>query len=218
MILGVNPMFMGGGRSLYPSVKFDGTEKLVTVEDAALSTANPYTLESWFKLDSGLTSVVFFLGVHSFQPEPLLGRVSDGLRAYYNNGRMSGSHTILAGIWYHYALVYDGTSVTAYIDGSEVNSSSSLDTNVIQPGHKIYVGGDNDDALDTRFIPVGTLYGTRLSLAAKYTSNFTPNTTYGVEDDTDFLLASENGNIVDATGNYTFESFGAGITASNEVP
>lgn len=202
----------------YFSVDFNTVEKLVTVEDSALDTSKPFTMETWFKLDTGLTDVVFFLGVGDFDPEPLLGRVS-GMRAYYNSGRLTSSHSVLADTWYHYALVFENPDYVAYIDGSEVDRATGNTNNVIGVGEKINVGGDNDTLGDNNYVIDGRLYGTRISFAAKYTSAFTPSANYGVEGDTDFLLVSKDGAIYDAAGNYTFNSYDAtDISPSNEKP
>lgn len=216
-------MLMGGEKGLgpYGSVDFDGTQNVITYEDAALDTSNPFTLEVWVKLDATGTS--FFLGVGSYDPQPLIGMASSVDIAYFNGDSFFNTYggSFSTGVWYHFALVHEGAGVYVwYIDGVEsARDNNGGSDNAVAAEMKIYIGSDDDDYdSGTDYVPNGKVYGARISFSAKYTSNFTPDPEYGVEGDTDFLMASRDGNIVDDAGNYTIATFKGGVSASPETP
>ena len=117
------------------------------------------------------------------------------------------------GVWTHVAIVNNSGTQRVWYNGAEQtkvagNFGTASYTNSTDP---LYIGSlspANGSPFD------GKLALVRISNAAKYTANFTPIVTYGVEADTKLLLALET-TLVDSKSHAITNT---GVTTSTNVP
>jgi hypothetical protein len=89
--------------------------------------------------------------------------------------------------WTHLALVYDGQSLTFFVEGRPTERIAVLGL----PDHNalpLMIGADVDDAGQAMSFFAGDLDDVRLSSVARYTEAFTPATEHGVDAHTLILL------------------------------
>ena len=208
------------------------TSNPVTINDTSLSLQPPFSLSF-----NGSSS---YLGVQNTQSDWALNRTwtiefwskantassggnlltvmcqdyTDGnsIQILYQNGfQIKGGTTLAAeptpGVWTHVALVSTvGDGVTLYYNGvsqstggyySLNNSSADLAIGKRGPGNFQYFNGK--------------LALIRISSTAKYTADFTPSITYGVEGDTRLMLGSTTP-LVDSYGEHPIDNQGAVIS------
>jgi hypothetical protein len=97
------------------------------------------------------------------------------------------SSTYATGSWYHIAAVKNGSTVTLYVDGTDVGSqtlagnigSDSLPISIAHLDNSLYYNGYLDEI--------------RISKTARYTTGFTPSTTPFVNDEDTILLLHMDG-------------------------
>jgi hypothetical protein len=188
-------MTMAGGMSytvptaLNGSVQFNGTTQYLSTTGATSDAidlaagAGDWTVELWFYLNSvagtitlfekggatGTTNPSYVFSIISGTGQWLIGDGGTGAPAIQNV-----SITWAANTWYHFALVRNGSTMTAYINGvgqtpvSIVGTMSNTSNNVLAIGHA------SDGA--TNFVN-GYISNFRITKGvAVYTSNFTPST------------------------------------------
>jgi hypothetical protein len=202
------------------SLALDGTGDYVTSSssaDFAFGTGN-FTFEGWFYRSVGSVQVSLFdFRSVATQNAPWLFITSGGTLAYYVNGatRISGAGGITPGSWHHVAVSRSGTSTKMFVNGSQIGSTWTDNTDYIQSPLTIgarYTGAIeffNGYVDDVRIIKGAALYtGTFTAPTAQLTT--TPNTV---------LLLNFNG----TNGSTTFEdsvegaqyiSFSGGATAT----
>jgi hypothetical protein len=202
------------------SLALDGTGDYVTSSssaDFAFGTGN-FTFEGWFYRSVGSVQVSLFdFRSVATQNAPWLFITSGGTLAYYVHGatRISGAGGITPGSWHHVAVSRSGTSTKMFVNGSQIGSTWTDNTDYIQSPLTIgarYTGAIeffNGYVDDVRIIKGAALYtGTFTAPTAQLTT--TPNTV---------LLLNFNG----TNGSTTFEdsvegaqyiSFSGGATAT----
>jgi hypothetical protein len=125
--------FTANSRVGAQAAAFDGSASYVEVpDDPALDVTGPYTETAWVNLDdtSGRHDVVSKFDVDAdFEDShwALTVQVRDGqLRAGFEDAAdvdyIGVGGSVPASTWTHLAVVYDGSSVAGYVDGSEVFS------------------------------------------------------------------------------------------------
>ncbi|MCK4613825.1 MAG: DUF2341 domain-containing protein, partial [Thermoplasmata archaeon] len=129
---------------------FDGTNDYVTVaHDASLNLVGPYTLEAWVKPAANINTQQYIL--IKYNAYTLEFRRENGdppekkwLHNYFWDGVRyqdvtTTTYTWAGGTWYYVAFTHDGSTVKAYVDGSEETSVtkptiSSTSTSIMRIG------------------------------------------------------------------------------------
>jgi hypothetical protein len=154
-----------------------------------------FTVEAWVRLDTttfdhtAIGPIVSYgngggngpLGTYSaWQLDILNGGA--GLKFYRYDGSetiQSFSGTINANRWHHVAICRSGTSLRAFVDGTQIGSTATSSTNYsrVSGTNRILVGvqsGGGGNAQYYRF--PGLIQELRVTKSARYTTNFTPET------------------------------------------
>ena len=140
-----------------------------------MSGKKPFTFECWVYLTSGHSSLGGILSMRSSAVYcPLV--VKDD-RTFIGNDSLNGWSFLSGGVvgrntWSHVAIVFDGTNVRLYVNGTFDNPIISTRPHPSWPvGDRfLNVGYDVDGATD------GYINDLRISDSAVYTANFTPPT------------------------------------------
>ena len=159
-----------GGTSLF----FDGTfaGDYVTAPDNsyyAMGTGN-FTIECWIYLTGAAAySMIFEQG--STVSDISFGLKPTTLQPYLYAGGfvINGSSNAQLNVWQHIALVRNSGTITIYLNGISIGSTSTVYNYTSQ---KFMIGAT---AALTNFIK-GYIDDFRISKTARYTSNFTPPT------------------------------------------
>ncbi len=196
-------------------MKFDGTGDYLSVPDSSdWDLTGDFTIEFWFNLlrTTG-------------DPEGFIMSGDDNWKLWYmsvggnpklhwedDEGYINASTTALvAGQWYHTAIVRSGTTVTMYIDGASEGTRTTTGTisgTTLEIGRGIYSG--------TNYYIKGYMDEIRISDSARYTGTFTPQTRgnpFEADANTKLLIHSDytGGLGADSSGNYN------NFTATNLV-
>ena len=99
------------------------------------------------------------------------------------NFSTSGSQITAANVWYHIALVKNGSTATCYLDGTSVGSST-WSGNMGEVAAPLLIGNYRNA---TEWMD-GFMDEIRISNTARYTSSFTPSTTAFTDDSNTLLL------------------------------
>ena len=200
--------FREGGYSLY----FDANAQYLnpkTALDGFTSTTDPFTIEFWIYNTKSWTNSY---------PTPIgLSRSSDGYNSFlwgnttandaiwFNNDVSSTafSSDLQPNEWTHVALVYTGTQISAYYNGTQVLAPVTLALGTALSACEFGIGAEFDGAnggSPGNYFR-GYMSDIRVSDIARYTSAFTPPTEQLSDDgDTVFLLSNGNPYLVDASG------------------
>ena len=141
-----------------------------------MSGKKPFTFECWVYLTSGHLGAGGILSMRSSavycpfvikETEVLLGYNSLDWWSFMSSEEAVGRNT-----WGHVALVFDGTNVKLYINGTLGNPATAVKPHPSWPvGNRfLNVGYDADGVTD------GYINDLRISDVAVYTANFTPPT------------------------------------------
>tara|TARA_R110000824_G_scaffold342952_1_gene529442 strand:+ start:780 stop:2855 length:2076 start_codon:yes stop_codon:yes gene_type:complete len=164
------------------AVSFDGDGDYLTVADSTefdFGTGN-FTIEGWINT----ADISSFLAIFSIGSPVQIYSYNNSIIAYFNdqdntssytiNGLTGPSSSVSANTWAHFAVVRNGNTFTAYVNGVAGTSATSSDT---------VASSSNAPAIGT-YLPAPTTYEfngyiSNLRLVkgtAVYTSNFTPST------------------------------------------
>ena len=196
-------------------MSFDGTGDYLSIPDSSdWDLTGDFTIEFWFNLlrTTG-------------DPEGFIMSGDDNWKLWYmsvggnpklhwedDEGYINASTTALvAGQWYHTAIVRSGTTVTMYIDGASEGTRTTTGTisgTTLEIGRGIYSG--------TNYYIKGYMDEIRISDSARYTGTFTPQTRgnpFEADANTKLLIHSDytGGLGADSSGNYN------NFTATNLV-
>ncbi len=122
----INPGFGQAGTTL----DFDGVDDYVSIPSSGSHTTSSFTVEFWVKADDTPSSYdgVVDKGRSSSRNWYFLTN-SGSLEIIFGLGHTSGLSEIYIPLgdlqWHHIAGTYDGTTMTAYLDGVEVGSQSA---------------------------------------------------------------------------------------------
>jgi hypothetical protein len=137
---------------------FNGTDRIVTVADAALlKPTTALSLSLW--LNPGATQPAFATPIGksgSYWLEMNGTANSNSYTFFLNNGAdLNGGYTTLtSGVWSHLALTWDGTTATTYLNGAVVQSIAvapplTANTNALvmgnRPGFTRFYSGSMDE-------------------------------------------------------------------------
>ena len=204
------------------SLALDGTGDYVTSSssaDFAFGTGN-FTFEGWFYRSVGSVQVSLFdFRSVATQNAPWLFITSGGTLAYYVHGatRISGAGGITPGSWHHVAVSRSGTSTKMFVNGSQIGSTWTDNTDYIQSPLTIgarYTGATeffNGYVDDVRVVKGVALY-TGAFVAPTAQLNTTPNTVLllnfnGINASTTFEDSVEGAQYISFSGGATATSF-----------
>jgi len=179
------------------SIKFDGTGDYLRLDDIEvfdLGTGD-WTWEMWVWQDAqGNDCWLRFGGAdnsNTYGTGNLTQDTSDHDIAFYAGGNvlnLNGSTTTGVNMqeWQHWAMVNDGGDVEVFLNGTSVITSAGANPSLGNAGYREYFIGAWST---TPGFPLdGYLDEIRFSKSARYTSNFTPQTTPFVHDTNTILL------------------------------
>lgn len=160
-----------GGSSMY----FDGTGDylLVPTSQTTVFTGN-FTVESWIYINAHKDYNVFFDSRASAATTGgfALATNASGQVGFFTNssfGILGGS--VATGAWHHVALVRSGGTITFYVNGSSIGTSTN--TNALNDG-RLWIGISGPDSINPFN---GYMQDIRVTNGvARYTSTFTPPT------------------------------------------
>ena len=171
--------FFAGGESTAAtatSVDFDGSGdylSLASTSDLAFGTGD-YTVECWVKPEgtSGSLQILFSsggAGNDTFFFHYALGQISVGNQNAYISNQ---SFTFTAGQWYHLAACRSGTTLKLFVNGIQIGSSVTDNTNWASNG-EVRIGSNSTGSqyVDGKISNLRVVKGT-----AVYTSSFKPPT------------------------------------------
>ena len=180
------------------SLLLDGTNDRIEVSGDFRQTGD-FTAECWFyPTSTSGTRCLFAIGDESSDRQFVNVQGSNLYTDEYGAGGVDINGTggsITTNNWHHGALVREGSTVSLYLDGSRVGTTTSSAT--IGNANNIYIGTLSDGAVDF----VGNIDEFRLSRVARYsgTSYTTPTAAFTDDSDTLLLLHMEG-----ADGSTTF--------------
>ena len=209
---------------------FNGTNSYLTVptsSDWAFGTGN-FTIDCRIRFNT-LTAQAVIIDTGDDVSAGILVRVGSGnsLQVYINGASATISDTIsyTTGVWYHFAIIRNGTDVKVFIDGVQTATTGTNSANITN-STDIFIGarrqgpgqGSVDGWIDEFRIVKGT---------AKWTSNFTPPTyayrgrtsNYYITDPQNVLMISGQGAngstaVIDECGNPMTCNGNAAITTA----
>jgi hypothetical protein len=159
------------------SVFFDGTNDYLSIANNTplVLSGGSYTIECWIRPTGNYTNYNTIIakrisGTGTAAWEIYL-RISTGVLSFYNGTNYESSVTPTVNVWSHIAAVYNGSTINLYLNGVNVLSSATGNSDV---DALIYIGSFPSAA--EYFI--GYIDELRVTKGiARYTGNFTPSTT-----------------------------------------
>lgn len=169
-----------GNASITPTGYFAGALSINHAVVSSLSfnglTATPtaWTMDFRVKLGrfSGNAPLVL-IGTNLNETQTSLIRVDSSyidIQATYNQRVIYKTHSLQLDTWYHFALMYDGTTYKFYVDGTLFGTGES--TNQFDFTRKLWFGSFYD--YSTSYVSDCTIDEFRLSNVVRWTENFTP--------------------------------------------
>ena len=184
------------------SNNFDESSSLSVTDLTAPGTT--FTVEFWVYFNDpsndGLFQFTDTLGAGTTTDRPGLFLDSTGqLKAYANGGNQGTGTTLVAGQWYHIAMVRASSTVNVYVDGTSVWNAS--ETEDFSTHNDLNIG----KLYSTGYLLDGYLSNFRyVSGTAVYTANFTPPTApLTAITNTELLTCQSNRFIDNSSNSYT---------------
>lgn len=163
---------MFGGSSL--GLPGGAAIKVNAPTDPTFLPAAAFTYETWFYLN-GLGAYQTLFSNNNNAGQYFLFRISNSNHLelqIWNPAYASSSGTVTSGTWHHAAVVYDGTDLTIYLDGTSTTSGPySIGGGIVDPGAGMWVGCSQGGTFGVN----GYMEDSCWHDYAKYTSNFTPS-------------------------------------------
>ena len=185
----------------------------------------PLTVEAWVKLNSNTTTQSI---VERFNNTGIAGNDGGWVLRLHSNGRvifnisqsltafdaLVGNTVVTTGVWHHIAGVFDGSQLRVYLDGVLDGSMSPIYGLGAGTGN-LRIGAR---AVSDTYLFNGQIDEVRVSAAAVYTSNFTPQRSLSVGTGTRGLWKFDAQNANDSSGFGTNGALISGATFSMNVP
>ena len=155
------------------SVLFDGTNDYLSIaNNSALNlSGGSYTIECWIRPTGNYADYNTIIAKRAASSAwQVYLRITTGYLSFFDGTERVSSVTPTANVWSHIAAVYNGTTINLYLNGVSVLSTAVGNTDYDTP---IYIG-----SYSTSQYFNGYLDELRVTKGiARYTSNFTPQTT-----------------------------------------
>jgi hypothetical protein len=107
---------------------FDGTgDRLVMTADSHFAHGTAWTAEGWFRktANGNGTEAVYYQGDdHYVFYARAASSTNSGVSFYFNGTSIAGSTSMTDSTWHHWAMVRDGATARAFIDGTSVGTGS----------------------------------------------------------------------------------------------
>ena len=206
------------------SVLFNGSNQYLSIANNAVFDfgTGSFTIEGWINptLIDGTYRCVFSIG----NPVQIYAR-SGTLEIYFNDGDDTLTYivfgangplnAITANTWAHFAVVRDGTTFTAYINGVAGTPTTGVSAAVASTSTGVVIGNILNTYPFSGYISnLRVVKGTAL-----YTSNFTPSTSPLTAIANTSLLTCQSPTIIDgSTNNFTITNNNAATVSSAVVP
>ena len=196
--------YQGNG---YYSNLFNGSTDYLTVPLAAYDFGTgAFTCEAWVYIRSvATTNMIFYGSVSGGALDELAVAVNTSQQLGWetNNSISNSGGFIPLNTWTHIALVRNGSTVTGYVNGSSVGTTT--DSGAVTPTTHSLIGSYRGTILFTN----GYISNARVTKSAVYTSNFTPSTTpLAAITNTSLLTCQSNRFIDNSTNAYTITPSG----------
>lgn len=184
--------------SLFYSFNTEGTDgglAVASVTNSDFGTGD-FTYEAWVYPTSLANNFNAVVGHKWASGGGILYVRSDGSINFYEGSSIidAGDGVISTDQWHHVAAVRSSGTLTLYIDGTSVGSTSY--TNSITDTN-LYVGQNHFDNEEFQ----GYIYRPHVVDSAKYTGNFTPSIDYSTEANSLILLVTGGSTVTDLEGN-----------------
>ena len=166
-------LYSGAG-SLY----FNGSNQYLAMNQTANLGLGNFTIEGWFNASSVTSSSIILDAYNTGSTNSWqLYLTTSAHLAWYNAAvpgtTITGTTTLKAGAWYHFAVVRSGTTITTYING--VQDGTVTDSTNYNNSAVLWVGAQRNAGPNSYF--PGNLSNIRIVLGtAVYTAPFTPTT------------------------------------------
>jgi hypothetical protein len=188
---------------------FDGTGDYVSAPSNSVfnfGTGN-FTIEFWVYYNT-IGGPQTLLDINYGTAPSCTLQPSSGSMIFYTNGTATSITSSVAdtvGVWSHYAVVRNGTTITMYRNGASVGSAT-YSGNVGNSSATVYVGGSLGGG---GYYTNGYVSNFRMTNTAVYTAAFTPPTAPATAiSGTALLLNFTNAGITDATAKNDLETVG----------
>ncbi|MCK9324153.1 MAG: hypothetical protein M0P69_01515 [Bacteroidales bacterium] len=168
------------------SAYFDGTGDYLTIpnsEDFNFGTAD-FTIDMWVRFaefSSGAYGLFSTSGVYTDGITIVASATGSSLSVYFEGADKTFAWSPVVDTWYHVALTRSGTSVKAFIDGTQIGSEQTVSTE-IHTSNNVSIGGYYGSTL--KYFN-GYIDELRISKGvARWTENFTPEVVaYDADDE-----------------------------------
>lgn len=183
-------------------VSFDGSGDYLTVADSTefdFGTGN-FTIEGWINPATSGFNAIFSIGapvqIYSYN-NSIIAYFNDGdnTSTYTINGLSGPSSSVSTNTWAHFAVVRNGNTYTAYVNGvagSSLTSSDTVASSGSAPAIGTYLPAPNTYEFDGYISNLRLVKGT-----AVYTGNFTPSTSKLTAITNTKLLTCQSNRFVD---------------------
>lgn len=146
-------------------LQFDGANDHVTVPGGGIRSLGTFTLAAWIQpYTHRLSRIAAVPDVYGLALMAN-GKIGYALAPQFGSVRESAS-SIEPNIWTHVALVYNGSSVTLYINGSVDSTVTGVSGNTANTANAFQIGGDPSAYFFNGKIDDVRLYGTALAAPA----------------------------------------------------
>jgi hypothetical protein len=213
------------GANGYFSLSLNGTTAYVNVPNStSLNITGAITVEAWIKTNSATAQQSIIeryrtTGVGTINGGYAL-RLSGGYLQFFTlrNGNefdfIQSVSTVSTGVWHHVAGVFDGNQLRLYLDGV-LNTLKASTFAPVTGTNSLKVGGRGDDAAATFS---GLIDEARVTAAAVYSTNFTPQSHLSSVTGTKGLWKFDDQTANDTSGNSNNGALLNGATFSSDTP
>jgi hypothetical protein len=177
------------------SALFDGTDDQIYASNSAfVYGTNDLTIEFWFRVAVnnvnqqfvGNRYLAFLNDLWFISLRGSTGDVQLQIQTAADYRTQILTSAVNTNTWYHFAAVRNGNTFEVFLNG--VSQGTGTNTGSIGTSD-LYIGSRGDLGLDVN----GHIDELRISSVARYTANFTPQTSAHVNDSDTILLAHMNG-------------------------
>ncbi len=206
-----NPNAYGG------SVYFDGNDYLSIAHstDLDLGTGN-FTIEGWWRFDD--TSNQNLVSKYAANVGYVVQYHSGNLRLVLGIGPSDAVYsfpwTPVAGTWYHVCILRDGTNGKAFINGTQIGSTTTVTTSNVDTTATLQIGSTHTVSENTRgyVSDVRIVKGT-----AVYTAEFTPPTAPLSSSGSSLHIKGTDASIIDKSQRSNIKLFGNTTGSTTQV-